>query len=258
MNYPSSKLQQVSLMSRPLEWNKLTTSEYVVISREKNGVVNHFFGQVESLEKLRNCHMLNFKVWEAWSDGTNGYEHTAEQLNLLASGIHGISVPCKVSWKKPKGVEIRTWDPFNQTGYVPSHPLSKSYSYRTVASSRMPSELTYERVGNPTGSELDDRLKARAAKRQVYVAARGLLQAFRDELTEALTLLGLTYESTPNEVKLVQRRVMKDWHPDREALYCRNTGASPDHFKAESSKWMAALARVKNALITKTTDVETQ
>lgn len=248
MEYPQLKKNQIPAPSIELEWNKLDAQQYVVISREVYGSIRHFFGQVTSLEKLRNCHMLHFQVWECWSDGVDGYEYSDKQVNDYA-GARGRDVPVPVSWKKPKGSVVRTWDPNIQIGYVGPAHATRANSYGSPGQ-RMPSDRTAEIMGVSMGSALDDMLKERANKRQSYVAARSLMKVFRDEMSEAFELLGLTYNSTLDDFKKVQRSVMKEWHPDREAIFVK-AGGSVEQFRIESNKWTQALAKVKNALIPK-------
>lgn len=246
MQYPDFKRHQILAPNTELDWNKLGVRDFVVVSKDVNGSVRHFFGQVDWVEKLRNCHMLHIDVWECWSDGADGYEFNDTQLNEFATGVRGSDVPCKSKWKKPKGAVVRAWDPNNQRGYIPQTHTSRLNRYGS-APRKMPSDRTAEAVGTPTGSDLDEKLRSRAGKRQAYVAARALMTVFRGELEESLTMLGMTLESTPEEFKRTQRTVMKQWHPDREAVYVASGGKLAE-FKRESTRWMAALAKVKNSL----------
>lgn len=256
MEYPKLKRHQITAPTIELDWNKLGARDFVVVSKEHHGSVRHFFGQVDWVEKLRNCHMLHIDVWEVWGDGEDAYEYNAHQVNEFSTGDRSDVLPAKANWKKPKGTVVRVWNPANQTGYKDRNHVDRKPRYGGLANA-MPSDKTFERMGNPVDdNDLDSKLKARAGKRTAYVAARNLMRVFRDEMSEAFEMLGLTYDSTLDDFKKVQRTVMKQWHPDKEPVFVSN-GGSTATFKVESDKWMAALSRVKHALTPKQVSVET-
>lgn len=244
MSYPKSKSGQVNPRSLELEWNTLQPANFVVITREIRGGTHHFFGRVESVEKLRNCHMLNFEVWECWGASLDGLE---EDMSRIASIIdpekrHRGNWPINARWKKGKGNTIRAWDPYVIPGPHPNRHMGR-YGH-----SAFPSDRTAEKlVRLKEMDKLDEELKGRAASRAAYAASRKLMQDRRDSLTHALQLTGLEYESTKDDFKRAQRSLMLKWHPDKE-VYFTQGGGSKAEFQKQSQKYMGALAYVRTSL----------
>lgn len=242
MMYPSQKTPQVPSIKR-IEWNGLKSGDFIVITRSFKTTTYHFFGKVSLLEKLRNCHMLHFKIWECWYDGASGRECWWQEIESVTkkrrqrgSAISVIST----CWKKPKGSIVCAWDPTIAMG--PSFLKTRRGRHSN------PSDSTQAHLGlPPSAQDIDDILREKAQQRQAYAAHRFVFQASRDELSEALLCIGLTREVNEWEFKTMRRKLMMKWHPDREFVFIEN-GGTPIQFRKKSSTIIAAIAKVQHSL----------
>lgn len=87
-----------------------------------------------------------------------------------------------------------------------------------------------------------DAKKRLAEERKAYAQARKALQQARAEDVTHFSLLGLTPDSSMDDLKKARKRIMIKWHPDREAA----SGLGHDSFMIESKKFTDALAYVEN------------
>jgi len=215
--YPDIKKPQIAFNRRKPVWNDLRKDTYVVVTRVIQDIKYHFFGQVDWVEKLRNCHMLHFYVWECWRDGADGRELTQSRIDSLTNSY---VLPAEVRWKKTKGSDLRRWDPtVKMAGYTLPNPGRYG--------NKMPSYQTLERLNliAPEVDELDELLNKKAQQRAAYAAHRGRLQEARTELGRALAYLELSDEPTAIEFKRARQKVMLKWHPDMAVHF---SGTSED------------------------------
>lgn len=158
-----------------------------------------------------------------------------------------------------KKVRIRVRRYFHQQFEIlpPKRPLFKDVEQSPKTSFMtwlMPGVNTASGKSAPTASsfksadEASAAAQARRQARKAYVGARIMLQQGRDQLSETLQLLGLDSGVTLEEFKKVRREVMIKWHPDRERMFITN-GGMVSTFKAESEKFITALAFIENFIV---------
>lgn len=94
--------------------------------------------------------------------------------------------------------------------------------------------------------KLEEAAERRHAARKAYAAHRGILQEARSELHMALALLGVNEAVTLPEFKLVRRRVMFEFHPDREQVFIQQGKGTAEEFRAVSNKYTSALSFVEH------------
>lgn len=196
------------------EWNDLKPNQQIMVERLVKGSTYYFFGEVDNLERLRNCYMLHLRIDEVWSDYLQLSDYDVKEMFSKAAIIAGHPV---ARWKKTSGSIVYMWDPYG------SSTPSKS------------------------NDPLDDLLRKKAAHRAAYVAHRHLLGQLRSELSSALELVGLTRESDADELKRVRRQLMLEWHPDKEAAYVAK-GGKPAAFRLKSKQYTDAISRVSQYL----------
>lgn len=88
----------------------------------------------------------------------------------------------------------------------------------------------------------EDARKRLAEQRRAYAQARRALQVARQEGDEHFSILGITREVTAEQFKVIKKKVMLQWHPDKKF----SSHLSAEEFDSQSDKYMVALSYVDN------------
>lgn len=93
----------------------------------------------------------------------------------------------------------------------------------------------------------DDARKKLAEERRAYAQARKALSEARQKDDEYFLLLGVSRDITQQEFRVLKKKVMLKWHPDKKG----NSGLSSEEFDERSKKFTDALSYVGNYIDTK-------
>lgn len=87
-----------------------------------------------------------------------------------------------------------------------------------------------------------DTRKRLAEERRAYAQARRALSEARQKDDEHFLLLGVSRDISKQEFRLLKKKIMLKWHPDKKC----NSELAPEEFDEKSKKFMDALSYVGN------------
>lgn len=237
------------LIQAAYTWNNLVAGDWVLVQHKK-GI--QFQAQVAQVERLPNCFMMHFEVTELYYEdgGVMTYGRIGRYLGddkvVNQSGPNHQKHVVRLK-KSPEIIQVVKLDvpPANP---IPAsqQPTPRAQRGRPVRTPSYHQETEWE-MNARLKRETEEKLRANAEKRKAYMASRTIISSARDELTEALNLLELDRTITEAEFKLAQRRIMRAWHPDREAAV-RLDGGDPTTFRTQSKRVVDALSLVRERL----------
>lgn len=199
----------------------LNIGDELVVMR---GTGNYFFGRVAAVKSRPVPGMFSPK-----------YEVTLRVVKYYYRMVlQPTFPPTKVVEESPR-TEFYRWLSSNQASspvggsppQPPPSPTSSGGRKRTRAPN--PSQVAAE---------------ARRASRRAYVSSMDLLAKGRDELLKNLQELGVSHAVSSEDLKNLRRRVMLEWHPDREQLFVQSGKGTVSQFQEVSQRKVMALAFV--------------
>lgn len=208
-----------------LVWNDLKPGQDIIMLHEVTALHRgqaFFFGKVESLERMRNCYMLN------------GYAE--EYLNP----VKHYTIPTKAN-PNPYNPDllpqiIRSYRRGQQGSAnrfrTKRLPTSRVWAWNRAfgdGSLREARKRASEKLVRP--SLLGDEFKAGAERRKAYAAHRNTLVVAKAQTTQAFETLQLPLSASMDDLKRKKRELLTIYHPDKLLVFMKGGGTQQEFEK---------------------------